>query len=80
MSAMSLHIESPLYFRNRSVRLFYSLMTEGIKSFVFRRLYFGISLTDGEKTFLSIYLMILSRPFSDHLRWGGWLNLEFSKG
>ena len=28
-----------------------------------------------------IYLMVLSRSFSDHhLRCGGWLNLEFSKG
>ena len=27
-----------------------------------------------------IYLMILSQSFSDHhLRFGGWLNLEFSK-
>ena len=30
---------------------------------------------------ITIYLMILSRSFSDHhLRCGGWLNLEFSKG
>ena len=29
---------------------------------------------------LSIYLLLLSRSFSDHhLRCGGWLNLEFSK-
>ena len=29
---------------------------------------------------LPIYLMVLSRSFSDHhLRCGGWLNLEFSK-
>ena len=30
--------------------------------------------------FLSIYLSLLSRSFSDHhLRCGGWLNLEFGK-
>ena len=29
---------------------------------------------------LSIYLMLLSRSFTDHhLRCGGWLNFEFSK-
>ena len=34
----------------------------------------------GLSIYLSIYLSLLSRSFSDHhLRCGGWLNLEFSK-